>query len=113
MMTQRLLLRLTEATPQLLLGRFGIGPKEASTALSKTQARHGCLVREKWRFAAVCEAYVEHFGTQRARENFIDILIAEFVSFAIPERSEETASMRTLLFHTELLVGIIVNLPYR
>lgn len=112
---QRLLLRLVETAPVLLLSRLGAGLRAAAERLSATPTlQHGSVAGERWRFAFFCDAYAAGAEAQarRADERLLDCLVAEVECVA------STACLggppaRLLLLRAELLYGLLAALPYR
>mmetsp|Transcript_53325 Transcript_53325/g.83027 ORF Transcript_53325/g.83027 Transcript_53325/m.83027 type:complete len:1630 (-) Transcript_53325:130-5019(-) len=109
--TSRLMLKLVESGPQQLLTRLGDGIRQAASILVAGSFEPGVLVSQNWRFSMMAELCSEHYEGKRMREAFIDAFLAE--AEHLTTASESSVDRKALQNRMELLVGILLNLPYR
>eukprot|EP00930_Biecheleria_cincta_P075043 TRINITY_DN6223_c0_g1_i2.p1 TRINITY_DN6223_c0_g1~~TRINITY_DN6223_c0_g1_i2.p1 ORF type:complete len:1701 (+),score=383.33 TRINITY_DN6223_c0_g1_i2:647-5104(+) len=118
----KLLLKLVEASPQLLASSLGKSMAEASGQLCLAGACFGAAAMEPRRFAAIGKAYTEVLDAKKGRGRFLESLVAELVNVATGAKSAPSSPnsagksaqpLQPQLLRCEMLAGLVANLPLK
>jgi len=107
-----LVLKLAEANAGMISSRL---PSAVKTAIKGQKVRYtpGSIINASARFAVVREVYSETLDSRQLREQFLSILLTA-VKTAGGDGDHCTAyDSLEQLQHTELLIGILMRLPFR